>query len=177
MAHCRKIHAVIKESLRIYPPLIGLSRVAAEDCVVNGYHVPKGTMFSLLTLATHKSPAFFDEPEIFKPERWLGTDDNSTKLNYAWFPFGSGTIFLRKIPRINFKVVYCITIGTRSCVGNNFSLLQMKCWLAMVLKVFKFSVVNEVLVICSQRLQLTRYYSEVEISASCGIETSGQFQN
>jgi len=91
MVHCRQIHAVIKESLRIYPPLIGLSRVAAEDCVVNGYHVPKETMFSLLTVATHKSPAFFDEPEIFKPERWLGTDENEAKLNQAWFPFGSGT--------------------------------------------------------------------------------------
>lgn len=101
MAKCPLINAVAKESLRIYPPLIGFSRMSKEDCVVNGYHVPKGTMFSLLSLAAHKSPEFFEDPEAFKPERWISSDENENKINKAWLPFGVG-----KLPRTLIRIYF-----------------------------------------------------------------------
>jgi cytochrome P450 len=122
MAKCPLINAVAKESLRIYPPLIGFSRMSKEDCVVNGYHVPKGTMFSLLSLAAHKSPEFFEDPEAFKPERWISSYENENKINKAWLPFG---------------------VGSRTCIGNHFTMLQMKCALAMLIREFKFNETSE----------------------------------
>ncbi len=91
IAHLNYITAVLREAMRILPPLLGFSRQAIEDTTVNGYHVPKGTMFSILSVALHNSEEFYDEPSKFKPERWM--KENETEKNNAapWYPFGAGT--------------------------------------------------------------------------------------
>jgi cytochrome P450 len=99
IAQLNYITAVIREAMRILPPLLGFSRQAVEDCVVNGYHVPKGTMFSMLSVVLHNSAEFYDEPEKFKPERWLKENENEKSNNNAapWYPFGAGKISMTKV--------------------------------------------------------------------------------
>ncbi|MBP5977983.1 cytochrome P450, partial [Brasilonema sp. CT11] len=63
------ITTVIKEATRLYTPLMGFSTQSTEDCVVNGYHVPKGTVFSMLSIAMHTSEEFYEQPYEFKPDR------------------------------------------------------------------------------------------------------------
>ena len=110
VAHLNYINSVIREAMRVLPPLLGFSRQATEDCVVNGYHVPKGTIFSMLSVALHNSPEYYDEPSAFKPERWM-KEHVSDKSNSAapWYPFGAGK---EKIVK-NHKVSKCHFFLTR----------------------------------------------------------------
>jgi cytochrome P450 len=124
VAHLNYLTGVIRESMRIFPPVIGFSRQTAEDCVVNGYHVPKGTIITVLSAMLHNSPEFYDEPEKFKPERWLKENENEKSNNNAapWYPFGA---------------------GPRMCIGNHFAMLEMKAVLSMLLQNFKFTPKGE----------------------------------
>ncbi len=98
VSHLNYITAVIKEATRLYPPLMGFSRQSVEDSVVNGYHVPKGTVFSMLSIALHTSEEFYDAPYEFRPDRWLKENETDKTNNAPWYPFGAGM----KNPEISF---------------------------------------------------------------------------
>ncbi|CAD6253564.1 unnamed protein product [Miscanthus lutarioriparius] len=82
---------VIKETLRLHPtiPLL-LPRLCRETCNVAGFEVSKGTRVIINAWAMARSPKHWDDPEEFKPERFLATaaDYKGTQLEYL--PFGSG---------------------------------------------------------------------------------------
>jgi len=81
--------AVIKESMRLYPPAWSLARTVMSDIDLAGYTVPKGANIVMSQWIMHRDPRYFSEPEKFMPERWLG--DKLRKLpRFAYFPFGGG---------------------------------------------------------------------------------------
>lgn len=87
------LEAVVKESLRLHPsaPLL-LPRCPAQACTVGGYIIPKGAKVFLNAWAIHRDPQFWDNPNEFKPERFLS---DAKKLDYSgnnfhYIPFGSG---------------------------------------------------------------------------------------
>ncbi|AUB35397.1 Cytochrome P450 [Nostoc flagelliforme CCNUN1] len=81
--------AIIKETLRLYPPGWIIARVASEDVEISGYLVSKGTEVWMSSWLAHRDPRWFNNPETFIPERWL--DDLENRLpKYAYFPFGGG---------------------------------------------------------------------------------------
>ena len=80
---------VIDETLRLYPPFFLVVREAAEDSELGGFRVDRGTTIGLSTWATQRSPAYFDEPDAFRPERWA--DGLARRLpRFAYFPYGGG---------------------------------------------------------------------------------------
>lgn len=88
------LQAVAKESLRLHPsaPLL-LPRCPAQACTVGGYTIPKGAKVFLNAWAIHRDPQFWDNPDEFRPERFLG--DQGNKLDFSgnnlhYIPFGSG---------------------------------------------------------------------------------------
>ncbi|KAH7665284.1 Isoflavone 2'-hydroxylase protein [Dioscorea alata] len=91
------LHAVINESLRMYPagPLL-LPHESSQDCTVGGFNVPSGTMMLVNAWKIHRDPELWEEPEKFKPERFLRTnsDQKSTdeviKEGLKMMPFGMG---------------------------------------------------------------------------------------
>ena len=91
------LHAVVKEILRLHPPLALLPReVAAEEGVsLGGFGMPKGTRMVVNVWAVGRDPTAWPEPEEFVPERFLG-DDNKTPVvnfrdpNFTYIPFGAG---------------------------------------------------------------------------------------
>jgi cytochrome P450 len=93
---------VLTESMRLYPPAWILARAALNDCIIDGYSIPKGATVILSQYITHHDPRFFPEPERFDPERW--TPEMRSKLpKFAYFPFGG---------------------GARSCVGEPFAWME-----------------------------------------------------
>jgi cytochrome P450 len=107
---------VLKETLRLYSIVPIVSREAVEDDVVEGYFVPAGTRLFVHVQAIHRDPSLWEEPEQFKPSRFVDLDmQNPKNHRYAFNPF------------IN---------GPRSCIGQFFSVLESKIVLALLVREF-----------------------------------------
>ncbi len=110
---------VLKETLRLYPPAYGLSRLALHDIEIDGYPIHKQTTVIIGIYAIHRRTDLFPDPEKFDPERF--TPENEKQLpRYAYMPFGAG-------PRI--------------CIGNHFALMEGHLLLATLAQRVRFALV------------------------------------
>lgn len=88
------LNAVLKESLRLYPPAPDtlFRSTATEAAIVAGRVVPPGTSLTVNLWAAHQSPKNFHRPEEFLPERWLSNApaefDNDDKNVFKPFSVG-----------------------------------------------------------------------------------------
>ncbi|MCS6848761.1 MAG: cytochrome P450 [Anaerolineae bacterium] len=110
--------AVVKETLRLYPAAYVTSREPQEDVRIGDYLVPKGSTVLISPYVTHHDTRWFNAPEQFKPERWLG-DLEKRLPKFAYFPFGGG-------PRI--------------CIGNAFALMEARLILATIAQRFRLAL-------------------------------------
>lgn len=88
---------VQKEIMRFRPVLnFGLPHMAPEDVVVNDYFIPKGAVLISSMAAMHENPDVYDDPEVFKPERFMmntkrmGAAANAKIEDRDHFGFGWG---------------------------------------------------------------------------------------
>jgi cytochrome P450 len=107
--------AVIQEIMRLYPPIWGLIRVATKDDVIGGKDIKVGDRVVLFAYGTHHSAKFWDDPEAFKPERFMG-DAAKRRKPYTYIPFGG---------------------GKRSCIGGAMSQVENTLALSMLLRRFQ----------------------------------------
>jgi cytochrome P450 len=85
------LQAVIKEVLRLHPPGPLLPHMATEDGVdLSGYRVPKGTQVLVNTWAIGHDPQVWNEPAVFKPERFLEEEFSLQRRDFGFLPFGFG---------------------------------------------------------------------------------------
>lgn len=110
LAKLEYMAATIKEVLRLNPPTGGTVRLASYDVECNGHTVPKGSMV-VVSLGMGRLEEYFPEPLKFKPERFL---DNSVEP-HTWIPF---------------------MVGPRSCLGQQFAMMEMKVIMAKLLQTF-----------------------------------------
>ncbi|CAH1423302.1 unnamed protein product [Lactuca virosa] len=85
------LKAVFKETLRLHPPIPTLiPRVASQDVKVMGYDVMKGTRVIINAWAIARDTKVWDEPDEFKPERFLDCSIDYKGLDFDLIPFGAG---------------------------------------------------------------------------------------
>ena len=113
------LEQVIDESLRLYPPAWVVDREPIEDDVVQGYHIPAGSVVSISSYIIHHNPEVWDNPEGFDPGRFDG-DADQPDHRFAHFPFGG---------------------GPRMCVGADFAIMEAKLILAAILKNFELDLI------------------------------------
>ncbi|KAK7474093.1 hypothetical protein BaRGS_00034699 [Batillaria attramentaria] len=106
---------VVKESLRLFPPVTVHFRQSINDDVIQGYKIPAGTKIGLASGALHRLPENWDDPDTFKPERFLKEYDP-----YAFLPFSAGPFM---------------------CIGHGFAMTEMKVVLARLLRSFDLAMV------------------------------------
>jgi len=105
---------VVKESLRLYPPIHAGMRIAAIDLNFQGYHIPAGTRLLYSIYLSHRQADYWPQPERFDPKRF-GPEDNRNRPPHTYVPFGG---------------------GARNCIGAAFGLVEAKVVLARILQHF-----------------------------------------
>jgi len=112
---------VLKEALRLYPPVPILSRIAARDLDLGGHHFTKGTVFIIPIYAIHRHKELWDDPDAFDPYRF-DTELQNGRARCTFMPFGAG-------PRI--------------CMGASFALIEATTILATLVRQFRFRTLPE----------------------------------
>jgi cytochrome P450 len=111
------IEAVLNETLRLYPPAWILGRDARQDVEAAGWRLRKGATVLMSQLVMHRSPRYFERPDDFMPERWLGKPPELPQ--FAYFPFGG---------------------GSRKCIGDRFAWTEARIHLASLAARHRFEL-------------------------------------
>nr|XP_016440977.1 PREDICTED: cytochrome P450 CYP736A12-like [Nicotiana tabacum] len=81
---------VVKEGLRLHSIVPLMHHEAMEDCVVNGFHIQKGSRIMINCYAIQRDPNVWPEPEKFLPERFVGSSIDIRGRHFQLLPFSSG---------------------------------------------------------------------------------------
>lgn len=111
---------VIKEVLRLHPPLIFLIRKVAKDLQFKDYLIKAGKFVCVSPRVTHRIPELFPDPEKFDPDRFT-EERQEDATPFSWVPFGG---------------------GRHKCSGNAFAMLQLKAIHSILLRRYSFELVN-----------------------------------
>lgn len=114
------LDSVLKEVLRLHPPLTILMRKVLCDLSFKGYTIKAGDMIWACPPVTHRMPGLFANPLVFDPTRFSpGREEDKNLMAYQ--PFGG---------------------GAHKCSGSAFALLQIKVILATLLQRYEFELVD-----------------------------------
>lgn len=93
------LNAVIKETLRLHPPIPFLvPRTNVEDTKFMGYDIPKNTQVLVNAWAIGRDPEVWEDPTSFQPERFLGSKTDYKGQNFELIPFGAGRRMCAGVP-------------------------------------------------------------------------------
>ncbi|RKP06590.1 cytochrome P450 [Thamnocephalis sphaerospora] len=119
------LNAVIDESLRVYPVGSGgAHRVVPKGGVeLCGKYLPDGTMVTASQYSVNRSKDIWEDPIMFKPERWLTQDSvRREEMRRAFFPF---------------------SMGVRACVGRELAWMELRVVVASLIRRFDIEVLSE----------------------------------
>ncbi|MDR7208083.1 cytochrome P450 [Flavobacterium piscis] len=110
-------NAVLNEAMRLYPPAWITDRQNIEDDTLAGYNIKKETLIGISFYALHRNPKYWENPDKFDPERFLG---QQKKISMQFFyPFGA---------------------GPRMCIGAGFAIYEMGLAIAHIVK--KYTIIS-----------------------------------
>ncbi|KAI3742134.1 hypothetical protein L1987_59814 [Smallanthus sonchifolius] len=114
------IDSILKETMRLHPVAVLLApHLALEDCIVAGYDIAKGTTVFINSWSIGRDSDIWDDPQSFRPERFLSMDMDVKGQHFEFLPFGSGR---RMCPGYNLGLKMMRTILGNSLHGFNWNL-------------------------------------------------------
>ena len=132
---CPTLSAAVDEALRWHPPVHTFFREPTEPVTLGGYSVPEGVVLNLSPWTVHHDDRWWDDPDSYRPERWLHETDDGVvhgddtsgpavgdRPEYSYFPFGG---------------------GPRHCIGMRFARQELRLATAVLLQWFDLSRITE----------------------------------
>jgi len=113
------IGRVMRETLRLYPPLPIIPRMASEETEFAGFRIPKGAMCVISPIHTHRMSEWWDDPQRFDPDRFAPERAEDERHSHSWIPFGG---------------------GSHMCIGLRFAEMQIKLVLHHLVRRYRWSV-------------------------------------
>ena len=114
-----KLENVLKESLRLHPPLIILMRVAQGEFDVQGYPIHTGDLVAASPAVSNRIAEDFPNPDAFDPDRYDKPRQEDLINRWTWIPFGA---------------------GRHRCVGAAFATIQIKAIFSILLREYEFEM-------------------------------------
>jgi cytochrome P450 len=114
-------HQVLQEALRLYPPGWLITRRTLEADELGGYPIAPRTDVFISPYMLHRHPAFWSEPEEFRPERFAGADAEE-RHRFAYIPFA---------------------VGPRHCIGENLAMFEMLAHVQSMSRRFRLTRAND----------------------------------
>ncbi|XP_047959691.1 cytochrome P450 71D10-like [Salvia hispanica] len=84
------LRLIIKETLRLHPPVPLVAKLNSERCEINGYEIPAKTRVLVNAWALGRDPEHWNDPEKFIPERFEESSVGYNGSNLEYIPFGAG---------------------------------------------------------------------------------------
>jgi cytochrome P450 len=112
----------VRETGRLYPPVINVPRGVLKECEFGGYTIPQGAQVRLSLGGCHHLPHVFENPGLFDPDRFAPPREEEKRTPYSLVTFGGG-------PRV--------------CIGQHFANVEVKALLAHVLRNYSLEPVAE----------------------------------
>ncbi|WP_414581712.1 cytochrome P450 [Scytonema sp. PCC 10023] len=116
------LEQVLKEVLRVIPPVGGGFREVLKPCEFNGYLIPQGWSALYQVGRTHKDSSVYTEPERFDPQRFIPERSEDKAKPFSHIPFGG---------------------GVRECLGKEFAKLEMKLFAALLIREYEWELLPE----------------------------------
>ena len=110
---------VLKETLRLHPPLIILMRVAKGEFDVAGYPIHAGDLVAASPAVSNRIAEDFPDPDGFVPQRYEQPRQEDLINRWTWIPFGA---------------------GRHRCVGAAFATMQIKAIFSVLLREYEFEM-------------------------------------
>ena len=114
------VRNMFRETLRLYPPITFIPRVALRDTTIGGRRVRKGTMLMIAPWSMHRHKKLWKDPDRFDPDRFLPEREQELTPG-AYIPFG---------------------VGPRICVGAAFATIETSLILARLVRRFDFETLS-----------------------------------
>lgn len=114
-----KLENVLKETLRLHPPLIILMRVAKDEFEVAGHRIERGEMVAASPAISNRIAEDFPDPDSFVPDRYNKPRQEDMVNRWTWIPFGA---------------------GRHRCVGAAFATMQIKAIFSVLLRDWEFEL-------------------------------------
>ncbi|MBS1691999.1 MAG: cytochrome P450 [Actinobacteria bacterium] len=114
-----RLENVLKETLRMHPPLIVLMRVAKGEFDVQGYPIAPGDLVAASPAISNRIPEDFPHPDSFDPDRYEKPRQEDLVNRWTWIPFGA---------------------GRHRCVGAAFATMQIKAIFSVLLREYEFEM-------------------------------------
>jgi len=105
----------VKESQRLHTIIGGIPREVIATTDILGFRIPAGTKLTIATRAIHLNPDYYDDPTLFRPDRW----DAPPKKANAFLPFG---------------------LGNHACIGMKMAIIEIKTVLVCLLQKYSISI-------------------------------------
>ncbi|MCU0626461.1 MAG: cytochrome P450 [Gemmatimonadaceae bacterium] len=134
------VRNVFRETMRLYPPITFIPRVAARDTEIGGRAVRRGTMVMIAPWTIHRHERIWANPDRFDPDRWAPEREQQVPPG-AYIPFG---------------------IGPRICVGAAFATLEATMILARFVRRYDVEALDPAAVRPIARLT-TRPATEIRV--------------